>query len=115
MDFTGSLPLPELVARYRAADLLVHPSRYEGFGLQIAEARATGLPALCSDGGAAPETAGAAARVVPLAGGAPAFADAILALLADPAELSRLREAGLRRAALLSWDRAARGVAAAYA
>ena len=75
---------------------------------------AAGLPALCSDGGAAPETAGGAARVVPLAGGASAFADAILSLLSDPAELARLRAAGLRRAALLSWDRAARGVAAGY-
>ena len=115
VDFAGSLPFPELVARYRSADLLVHPSRYEGFGLQIAEAMAAGLPVVCSDGGAVPETAGEAARVVPLAGGAPAFADAILALLSDPAELSRLREAGLRRAALFSWDRAVREIAAAYA
>ena len=114
VEFAGSLAFPELVGRYRSADLLVHPSRYEGFGLQIAEAMAAGLPVLCSDGGAAPETAGEAARVVPLAGGAPAFADAILALLPDPAELSRLREAGLRRASLFSWDRAAREIAASY-
>ena len=115
VEFAGSLPFAELVGRYRSADLLVHPSRYEGFGLQIAEAMAAGLPVLCSDGGAAPEVAGDAARVVPLAGGAPAFAEAILALLSDSAELSRLREAGLRRAALSSWDRAARAIAAAYA
>lgn len=114
VEFAGTLPFPELVARYRSADLLVHPSRYEGFGLQIAEAMAAGLPVVCSDGGAAPETAGGAARVVPLAGGAPAFADAILAVLSDSAELARLREAGLRRAALFSWDRAAREIAAAY-
>ena len=112
VEFAGALPFAELVARYRSADLLVHPSRYEGFGLQIAEAMAAGLPVACSDGGAAPEVAGGAARVVPLAGGAPAFADAILALLSDPAELARLREAGLRRAALFSWDRAAREIAA---
>lgn len=114
VEFAGSLPLPDLVARYRAADLLVHPSRYEGFGLQIAEAFAAGLPVLCSDGGAAPETAGGAAHVVPLAGGAPVFADSILALLSDPARLASLREAGLRRASLFSWDRAARAIAAAY-
>ena len=112
VEFTGALPFADLVARYRSADLLVHPSRYEGFGLQIAEAMAAGLPVACSDGGAAPEVAGGAARVVPLEGGAPAFADAILALLSDPAELARLREAGLRRAALFSWDRAAREIAA---
>ena len=115
VEFAGSLSFAELVARYRSADLLVHPSRYEGFGLQIAEAMACGLPVLCSDGGAAPETAGDAARIVPLAGGAPAFADAILSLLSDPAELARLREAGFRRAPLFSWDRAAREISAFYA
>ncbi|MBQ9726918.1 MAG: glycosyltransferase family 4 protein [Kiritimatiellae bacterium] len=114
VDFTGSLGFAELAALYRRADLLVHPSRYEGFGLQIAEAFASGLPVLCTDGGAAPETAGDAARVVPLAGGAAAFADAILALLRDPARLARLREAGLRRAPLFTWERTAAAVAAAY-
>ena len=112
--FAGALPFPELVSCYREADLLVHPSRYEGFGLQIAEAFASGLPVICSDGGAAPEVAGVAARVVPLAGGAPAFAEAILSLLSDSAELARLREAGLRRAASFTWERAAREIAAAY-
>jgi len=114
VDFAGSLAFRELVAHYRSADLLVHPSRYEGFGLQIAEAFASGLPVLCTDGGSAPEVAGDAARVVPLAGGAPAMAEAILALLSDPAELARLRAAGLRRAAHLTWDRAAREIAAFY-
>ena len=114
VEFAGAVPFSDLVARYRAADLLVHPSRYEGFGLQLAEAFASGLPALCSDGGAAPEVAGDAARVVPLAGGAPAFADAMLALLADPAALARLAAAGRARAACFTWDCAADRLAAAY-
>ena len=113
--FAGSIPFDRLVALYRSADLLVHPSRYEGFGLQIAEAFASGLPVLCTDGGSAPEVAGDAARVVPLREGAAGFAAAILSLLRDPAELARLRDAGLRRAPLFTWDRCAAGVAAAYA
>lgn len=114
VEFAGSLQLRDLLERYRTADLLAHPSRYEGFGLQIAEAFAAGLPVLCTDGGSAPEVAGDAARIEPLSGGADAFAGAMLALLCDPAELGRLREAGRRRARAFTWDRAARAVAACY-
>lgn len=114
VEFAGSLRFPELVALYRRADLLVHPSRYEGFGLQIAEAFASGLPVLCTDGGAAPEIAGDAARVVPLSAGAAGFSAAMLALLCDPLALSRLRAAGLNRSPRFDWDRTAAAVAAAY-
>ena len=69
---------------------------------------------LCTDGGAAPEVAGDAARIVPLEGGAKAFAEEMLALLRDPEALGRLRGAGLRRARDFTWDRAARAVAACY-
>lgn len=115
VDFAGSMPFGKLVEAYRNADLLVHPSRYEGFGLQVAEAFAAGLPVVCSDGGSLPEIAGGAARIVPCAAPVSAWADAILETLSDPAGLSRMRDAGLRRAGEFSWDRAAAAVAAAYA
>lgn len=114
VEFAGAVPFRELVALYRRADLLVHPSRYEGFGLQIAEAFASGLPVLCTDGGSAPEVAGDAARVVPLSAGAAGFSAQMLALLMDPLALARLRAAGLNRAPLFTWDRCAEGVAKAY-
>ena len=114
VQFAGSLRFRELAELYRRADLLVHPSRYEGFGLQIAEAFASGLPVLCTDGGAAPEIAGDAARVVPLSAGAAGFSAAMLSLLVDPIALARLRAAGLNRSPLFDWDRPAAAVAAAY-
>lgn len=114
VDFAGPVPFRELVALYRRADLLVHPSRYEGFGLQIAEAFASGLPVLCTDGGSIPEVAGDAARIVPLSAGAAGFSAQMLALLLNPLALARLRAAGLNRAALFTWDRCAEGVAKAY-
>lgn len=114
VTFAGSMPFHALVETYRTADLLVHPSRYEGFGLQVAEAFASGLPVACSDGGSLPEVAGDAARIVPLASGADAWAGAILEILSDPAAQLRMREAGRRRAAVFSWDRAAEAAASAY-
>ena len=114
VESTGSLPFAALVGRYRAADLLVHPSRYEGFGLQVAEAFASGLPVVCSDGGALAEVAGGAARVLPVSAGAEEWARAILDALSDPAALARMRDAGRERSRLYSWDRAAAAVASAY-
>ena len=114
VETAGAMPFRKLVEAYRSADLMVHPSRYEGFGLQVAEAFAAGLPVLCSDGGALPEVAGSAARIVPLAAGAAGWADAISETLSDPAALARMREEGRRRSAAFTWERAAAAVAAAY-
>ena len=114
VESVGSLPFSNLVERYRTADLLVHPSRYEGFGLQVAEAFASGLPVVCSDGGSLPEIVGGAARVVSSSAGAEEWARAMLGALSDPAALARMRDAGRERARLFSWERAAAAVAAAY-
>lgn len=48
VTWTGYLSDEALTALYRRADILVHPSRYEGFGLQVAEAMASGTPVACS-------------------------------------------------------------------
>ena len=46
----------ELAAWYRRAQILVSPSLYEGFGLPVAEAMASGTAVIASDGGALPGT-----------------------------------------------------------
>ncbi len=48
----------DLPALYQGAIALVHPSRYEGFGLQLAEAMAGGVPVLASDATSLPEVLG---------------------------------------------------------
>ena len=106
VEFTGFVSPEALADAYRTADLLTHPSRYEGFGLQLVEAMRSGLPVLCTDGGSQPEVAGDAAVVVQR-DDAHAFATAAAALLRDTARLRALQARGLARAPQFTWARAA--------
>jgi glycosyltransferase involved in cell wall biosynthesis len=109
----GRVPPDDLVALYAAAELFVFPSLYEGFGLPLLEAMACGVPAVASSAGALPELAGDAAHLVDPLDEA-ALGEAMLAVLADPARRSELRDRGLRRAAGFTWDRCARETLAVY-
>lgn len=92
VTIVGRVPARELAAWYRRAQVLVSPSLYEGFGLPVAEAMASGTAVIASDAGALPELVadGETGRVVPARNPA-ALAEAIAALLASPA---RCREMG---------------------
>ena len=94
--FTGRLNDGEFLLEYAKASLAVVPSLYEGFGLPVGEAMACGLPVICTTGGALPEVAGDAAKLVP-PGDATALARAILELLEDKNQRERLAEAGYNR------------------
>lgn len=91
------------------------PSRQEGFSVAITEALASGVPAVISEGCHFPEVAEAGAgRVLPLA--APAFADAIEALLSDPATAAAMGRAGRTLVAgRFTWPRIAAETLDAYA
>lgn len=47
--FRGQLPRKEVYRELAGYDLMVHPSRAEGFGLAVAEGMAAGLPVLVAD------------------------------------------------------------------
>jgi glycosyltransferase involved in cell wall biosynthesis len=111
--FLDYVPAEDLVALYNLADLFVFPSLYEGFGLPPLEAMACGLPVVASTAPALREVLdGAALLVHPL--DVPALAEAMAAALGDEPLRNHLREAGLQRAALFSWERTARETAAVY-
>ncbi len=104
---TGVLPSEELDAVYRAADVFVYPSLYEGFGLPVVEAMARGVPTVTSNTSSVPEVAGdAALGVNPRS--VREIAKAIETLLTDVdrAELLALR--GRAQAERFSWDETAR-------
>ena len=60
----GRVSDEELVRLYRGARCLAYPSLYEGFGIPIVEAMASGTPVVTSRGGATEEVAGGAAVLV---------------------------------------------------
>jgi glycosyltransferase involved in cell wall biosynthesis len=96
----------ELRALYANAEALLFPSLYEGFGLPILEAMSFGLPVVASDRASVPEVVGEAGLIVnPDERGA--MADAVGRLSREPGLRARLTEAGLRRAAELTWEAAA--------
>jgi glycosyltransferase involved in cell wall biosynthesis len=60
--FTGFVDDDDLPHLYRAADGVVFPSLYEGFGIPVLEALASGTPVACSDTSSLPEVGGDAVR-----------------------------------------------------
>jgi len=91
----GRVSDDELVEAYRRCDLLVFASIYEGFGLPILEAQATGRPVITSNRSAMPEAAGDGALLVN-PDSVDDIREAVLQLCADPALRERLVEAGFR-------------------
>lgn len=91
---TGLVTDEELAALYNGATLLVHPSRYEGFGLPVIEAMHCGTPVLTTTSSSLPEVAGDASVLVDPED-ALAFAEGIQDLVDDAARRMELAEAGL--------------------
>jgi glycosyltransferase involved in cell wall biosynthesis len=92
-----------------AADALVFPSEYEGFGAPAAEAMALGTPVICSDQPALAEVVGDAGLVLPL--DVDAWADALDVVAARSSEMSAV---GLRRVGAFTTERSGAALAGAY-
>lgn len=114
LEFRGYIERAELLELYANCTVLAMPSRYEGFGLPLAQARCAGLPVVTARGSSLDEIAGdLVPRVDPddVAG----WSEALAAIFADP-ERARRVAASDRAAAVerFSWRRAAIATAEVY-
>ncbi len=110
----GSPPDDLLPALYNAADAVVAPAWYEGFGLSVLEGMACGVPVVASDIPPHRDVAGDAIWYAD-PGNVLALADAITAALdADATTRATRRAAGLARAATMGWGDAARTLLRVY-
>lgn len=94
--FLGSLPNDSLRDRLQAFDLLVLPSRFDGWGAVVNEALMCGVPVVCSDRCGAADLLGQSWRgAVFRTGSAPALAEVLAARMAagriDPGARQRIR------------------------
>jgi glycosyltransferase involved in cell wall biosynthesis len=109
----GSPDKARLIQIYNAADVLLAPSLYEGFGLTIVEAMACGVPVITSNVSSLPEVAGDAAILVDPSN-VEAIIEAIFKIKQDPSYRDQLIEKGLVRAKFFSWLKTAEQVAQVY-
>jgi glycosyltransferase involved in cell wall biosynthesis len=103
----GVVEEDELRLLYRSATALVYPSRYEGFGLPVLEAMASGTPVIGSRAASIPEVLGEAGILVDPED-TPGWAEAIVRVVNDERSRGAMRAAGLARAAEFTWARTAR-------
>jgi len=112
--FTGRIDHDRFVREYARAQIAVVPSMYEGFGLPVGEAMACRIPVISTTGGALPEVAGDAARLVP-PGDARALEKAIIELLDDPNLRETLAQKGYERVLReFTWEKTAMRTAEVY-
>jgi glycosyltransferase involved in cell wall biosynthesis len=111
--FPGFVPSEDLPLWYSAATAFVYPSRYEGFGLPVAEAMACGTPVIATTASSLPEVVGEAGKLVP-----PEDEESLTSALSQIASDSDLRRrlslAGRKQAARFRWERMAAETAAVY-
>jgi glycosyltransferase involved in cell wall biosynthesis len=102
--FTGHFPTTSLPELYSGADFVVIPSMYEGFGMGVVEAMASGVPVICARAASLPETGEHATLYFdPL--NAEDMAHRMVTMSNDRSIYNECRRLGLERAKAFSWDK----------
>ena len=109
----GRVDEPVLRALYRRATAFIYPSRYEGFGLPVLEAMASGTPVIASNAASIPELAGDGAILLD-PDDARGWTNAVIRVTTDEAIRRELGARGRARASLFTWKRTARATMDVY-
>jgi glycosyltransferase involved in cell wall biosynthesis len=110
VQWLAYVPAADLPGLYRGALAFIYPSLWEGFGLPILEAMASGTPVITSEGSGCAETAAKAALLVNPRCVA-ALAEAMAAVVEQPGLRERLRRQGLQRVQAFGWQATATATA----
>lgn len=113
LRWIGRVEEADKPALYRLADVFAFPSLYEGFGLPVLEAMASGTPVVANEIPVLEEISGDGAYLVP-AGDGRKMAGAILALLGQRDLHDAQRTRGLARATHFQWRKTAKETLAVY-
>ncbi len=101
----GYLSDSEIRSLYDQADVFVYPSLYEGFGLPVLEAMATGCPVITSNLSSLPEVVGDAGLLVDPYN-VEELAQAMMTVLEDDALKKEMSRKSVVQAQQFSWDKA---------
>jgi glycosyltransferase involved in cell wall biosynthesis len=119
LGLTGHVLCPDMIADddlpalYQGAIALVHPSRYEGFGLQLVEAMASGVPVLASGTSSLPEVLDGCGLLFDPEDAA-SIARAMERIAREPDLRTAMAEKGRQRAQFFSWREAAERTLGVY-
>jgi glycosyltransferase involved in cell wall biosynthesis len=113
VHFTGYVPFEDLPVIYNLGELFVFPSLYEGFGLPVVEAMASGIPVLTANTSSLVEIAGDGAETVDPTN-TEALGEAIYGLLTDEPRRRDLAQRGWQRSRAFSWSQTAKDMLAVY-
>lgn len=109
----GKVPADDLPLLLAGAGMFIYPSLYEGFGLPVLEALASGVPVIAANTTSLPEVLGDAGLYCDPLDSA-SMTRSMQMLWRNPDLAQQLRAAGMARARQFSWQRAARETIAVY-
>src|SRR4029453_18623809 len=101
IDFAGAVSDEDLAALYRGADVFVQASRFEGYGMAVAQAIAHGVPVVATAVGAIPDMVPPDAGILLLPDDSVALAAALRRMIENDDERRRLTDAVCAAAARL--------------
>lgn len=113
LQWIGAIPEADKPALYRLAKVFIYPSRYEGFGLPILEAMASGVPVIACQVSSIPEVAGDAAYLVAEDDARSMGAAIIAVIVQDDLRLS-LINAGRGQSSKFAWRKTAQQTLEVY-